>query len=72
MHGGVGLQSGQAQVAALRLEGHGVSDDEAHAEASVQLAEVNVPVFAHVDVLHAVELEALGEQKTGRACLRDP
>lgn len=70
MHGGVGLQGGQAQVAALRLEGHGVGDDEAHAKAGVQLTEVDVPVFAHVDVLHAVELEALQGQKTGRACLK--
>lgn len=69
VHGGVGLQGGQAQVAALRLEGHRVGDDEAHAEAGVQLAEVDVPVFAHVDVLHAVELEALREQKTGRMLL---
>lgn len=70
VHGGVGLQRGQAQVAALRLKRYGVGDDEAHAEARVQLAEVDVPVFAHVDVLHAVELEALWGQKTGRACLR--
>lgn len=66
VHGSVGLQGGQAQVAALRLEGHRVGDDEAHAEAGVQLAEVDVPILAHVDVLHAVELEALWEQKTGR------
>lgn len=59
VHCGVGLQRGQAQVAALGLEGHGVGDDEAHAKAGVQLAEVDVAVLAHVDVLHAVELEAL-------------
>lgn len=59
VHRGIGLQSGQAQVAALGLEGHGVGYDEAHAEAGVQLAEVDVPVLAHVDVLHAVELQAL-------------
>lgn len=35
VHCGVGLQRGQAQVAALGLEGHGVGDDEAHAEAGV-------------------------------------
>lgn len=35
VHCGIGLQSGQAQVAALGLEGHRVSDDEAHAEAGV-------------------------------------
>lgn len=71
VHGGVGLQSGQAQVAALRLEGYGVGNDEAHAKAGVQLTEVDVPIFAHVDVLHAVELEALRGQKTGWACLRE-
>lgn len=60
MHRCVGLQSGQAQVAALGLEGHGIGDDEAHAEAGVELAEVDVSVLAHVDVLHAVEFEALG------------
>ena len=59
VHCGIRLQRGQAQVAALGLEGHGVGDDEAHAEARVQLAEVDVAVLAHVDVLHAVELEAL-------------
>lgn len=59
VHGGVRLQRGQAQVAGLRLEGDGVCDDEAHAEAGVQLAEIDVPVFAHVNVLHAVEFEAL-------------
>lgn len=35
VHCGIGLQSGQAQVAALGLEGDGVGDDEAHAEAGV-------------------------------------
>lgn len=35
VHGGVGLQSGQAQVAGLCLEGHGVGYDEAHAEAGI-------------------------------------
>lgn len=59
VHRGIGLQSGQAQVAALGLEGHGVGNDEAHAKAGVELAEVDVPVLAHVDVLHAVELKAL-------------
>lgn len=59
MHRGVGLQRGQAQVAAFGLEGDRVSDDEAHAEAGIELAEVDVSVLAHVDVLHAVELEAL-------------
>ncbi len=59
VHCGIGLQSGQAQVTALGFEGHRVGDDEAHAKARVELAEVDVPVLAHVDVLHAVELKAL-------------
>ena len=59
VHGGVGLQGGQAQVAALRLEGDGVGDDEAHAEVGIELAEVDVSVLAHVNVLHAIELQAL-------------
>ena len=59
VHGGVGLQGGQAQVAALGLEGHRVGDDEAHAEAGVELAEVDVAVLTHVNVEHAVELQAL-------------
>jgi len=59
VHGGVGLQRGQAQVAALGPEGHGVGDDDAQAEAGVQLAVVDVSVLAHVDVLHPVELQAL-------------
>lgn len=59
VHGGVRLQRGQAQVAALGLEGDRVGDDEAHAEAGVELAEVDIAVLAHVDVLHAVKLEAL-------------
>lgn len=63
MHCGICLQSGQAQVAALGLEGDGVGDDEAHPEACVQLAEVDVAVLAHVDVLHAVELKALWGEK---------
>lgn len=66
MHGVVGLQRGQAQVAGFALEGHGVGDDVAHAKAGVELAEVDVPVLAHVDVLHAVELETLrGELSRG-------
>lgn len=63
MHGGVGLQSGQAQVTALGFEGHWVSNDVAQAEAGVEFAEVDVPVLAHVDVLHAVELKALRKDK---------
>ena len=69
VHCGVGLQSGQAQVAALGLEGHGVGNDEAHAEAGIELAEVDVAVLAHVDVLHAVEFKALrGRVDQTRCC----
>ena len=46
MHGGVGLQRGQRQVAALGPKGHGVSDDVAHAEAGVELAVGDVTVLA--------------------------
>lgn len=59
VHGRVGLQGGQAQVTALGFEGHGVSDDGAHAEARVELAVIDVAVLAQVDVEHAVKLEAL-------------
>lgn len=59
VHGGVGLQRGQAQVATLGFEGHRVGDDGAHAEACVQLAVVDVAVLAQVDVEQAVEPEAL-------------
>lgn len=64
VHGGVRLQGGQAQVAAFGLESDGIGDNEAHAEASVELAEIDVAVLAHVDVLHTVELEALGRGRT--------
>lgn len=56
VHCGIRLKSGQAQVAALSLESHGVGDDETHAEASVEFAEVNVAILAHINVLHTVEL----------------
>lgn len=59
MHGRVGLQRGQTQVAALGFEGHGVCDDGAHPKACIKLAVVNVAVLAQVYVEHAVELEAL-------------
>ena len=59
VHGGVGLQGGQAQVAGLGLEGHRVGDDGSHAEAGVELAEVDVAVLAQVNVEQAIELEAL-------------
>lgn len=55
VHGGVGLQGGQAQVAALRLEGHRVSDDGAHAKAGVELTEVDVSVLTEIYIQHTVE-----------------
>lgn len=57
MHGRVGLQCGQTQVAALGFEGHGVGDDGANPKASVQLAVINVSILAQVDVEHAIESE---------------
>lgn len=63
VHRGVSLQSGQSQVAALSLEGDGVGDNESHAKAGVELAEVDVPILAHVDVLHTIKSEALKRLK---------
>ena len=59
MHGGVGLQGGQAQVAALGLEGDGVSDDVPQSKPRLQFTVVDVAVFAQVNVEQAVEHEAL-------------
>ena len=49
VHGGVGLEGGQAQVAALGLEGDRVGDDVPQSKASLQFAVVDVSVFAQVD-----------------------
>lgn len=69
VHCGISLQSGQSQVAALGPKGDRVGDYEAHAKAGVELAEIDVPVLAHVDILHAVELEALrGKGGKKRCC----
>lgn len=59
MHGCISLQGGQAQVAALSLERHRVSYDVAETKACLQLAIVNVTIFAQVDVEHPIEHEAL-------------
>lgn len=59
MHGGVGLQRGQAQVASLGFEGHRVGNDGAHPETCVQLAVVDVAILAQVDVQQAIEPQAL-------------
>lgn len=59
VHGGVGLEGGQAQVAALGLEGDRVGDDVPQSKASLQFAVVDVSVFAQVNVEQPVEHKAL-------------
>lgn len=65
VHGGVGLQRGQTQVAALGLEGHRVSDDGSDAEASVQLTVINVSILTQVNVEHAVKPEDSHKRRAG-------
>lgn len=48
VHGGVGLQRRQSQVAAFCPKRHRVGDDVAHAEAGVKFAVGDVSVFAVV------------------------
>lgn len=55
VHGCVGLQGGQAQIAALGLEGDWIGNNGANPEASIELTEINVTVFAQVNVEHAVK-----------------
>lgn len=57
VHGCVGLQRGQAEIAALGLEGHRVGNNGTNPEAGVELAIINVAVLAQVDVEHAVKPE---------------
>lgn len=57
MHGRVGLQGGQAQVAALGFEGDRVSNYGADPKAGIELAKIDVTVLAQVDVEHAVKSE---------------
>lgn len=59
MHGSVGLQSGEGQVAGLGQKGDGVGDDVPQAESSVQLAVGDVSVLALVQIQHPVEGERL-------------
>lgn len=59
MHGGVGLQGGQTQVAALGLEGDRVSDDIPQSESRLQFTVINVTIFAQVNVEQAIKHEAL-------------
>lgn len=59
MHGGVRLEGGQAQVAALGLEGDRVSNDVPQSKTCLQLTVINVTIFAQVNVEQAIEHEAL-------------
>lgn len=55
MHGGIGLERGERQVAAAALEGDGIGHDGPQAEASVELAVGDVTVLTLVHVGLAVE-----------------
>lgn len=59
MHGGISLEGGQAQVAALGLEGDRVSDDVPQSKTSLQFTIINVSVFAQVNVEQAIKHKAL-------------
>lgn len=62
VHGCVGLQSGQAQIAALGFEGDGVGDNGTNPKAGIELAIINVTILAQVDVEHTVKSEERKEQ----------
>lgn len=55
MHGGVSLQRGQTQIAALGFEGNGVGNDRANPKASIELAVLDISILAQVNVEHAIE-----------------
>ena len=57
MHGCVGLQGGQAQIAAFGFEGDRVRDNGTNPKAGIELAIINVAILAQVDVEHAVKSE---------------
>lgn len=57
VHGCVGLQRGQAQIAVLWFESDRVSDYGSNPEAGIQLTVVNVSVLAEVNVEHAIKSE---------------
>lgn len=59
MHGGICLESGKAQVAALGLKGDRVSNDVPQSKTSLQLTVINVTIFAQVNVEQAIKHEAL-------------
>lgn len=67
MHGGIGLEGGKGQVAALGLESDRVSYDVPQPKPSFQFTVVNVPIFAQINVEQAIEHEALKmANETGR------
>lgn len=59
VHRVVGLQRGQRDETGARAEGDGVGHDALVTDDGVELAVVDVAVFAQVDVGHAVERQAL-------------
>lgn len=59
VHGGVGLQGPQGQVAGPAPESDGVGNDVAHAEASVELTVRDVAIFAQIQVGHPVDCHTL-------------
>lgn len=67
VHGGVGLQGGEGQVAGLSQESYRIGHNVPHAEPSVQLAVGDVAVFALVQIEHPVDGESLQmADKVGR------
>ena len=67
MHGDVGLQGGEGQIAGLRCESHRIGHNVPHAEPSIQLAVGDVSVLALVQIQHPVEGEGLQmADKVGR------
>lgn len=61
VHGCVGLQGGQAQIAAFGLEGDRVGDNGTNPKAGIQLTIINVSILAQVNVEHAIK----SEERTG-------
>lgn len=57
VHGCVGLQGGQAQVAALGFEGDRVSNNGANPKAGIKLTIIDVTILAQVDVEHTIKSE---------------
>lgn len=67
MHGGVGLEGGKGQIAALGLKSDRVSNDVPQSETSLQFTVVDVPIFAQINIEQAIEHEALKmTNETGR------